>query len=148
MALTLIAVPKTANAFTFQKGTNTLSAGLGFSSYLPINIAYERGIYDINSTMSIGVGGIISNSIVGANNVFSIAAQCNYHFTGVDNFDFSGGAVLGFRSVSNHGGEFSFGLQAEAKYYFTDKFGVFLNFGIPFVSGFANYGMAGVVFKF
>lgn len=125
-------------------GLLQLNAGLGFSSWgVPVYIGVDYGIYK-----NITVGGELSfrsyddhwsgsdyhHSITG------ISANGNYHFNSLLNipsqFDLYGGLNLGFyiwNSPEHYEGSHSSGLglgcQVGGRYYFSDRFGVNLEFG-------------------
>ncbi len=158
-----------ASAQSFEKGDNVVSATVGLvSDYgLPISLTYERGIYDINDDMAIGVGATVgygfdseSTNIGGTGGKWKysnvlLGVNGNYHYTGVDKWDFFGGLLLGYdiasakwdgdydAPVSATSNEFVLGLNVGARYYFSESFAATATagFGISSVS-------IGVAYKF
>ncbi len=149
------------SAQTFSEGDNNVSLGIGFGDFgVPIQAYYEHGVYDISGDMSIGVGGTIGFASKSENyygfgeakySKVVFGALGNFHYTGVDRFDFTAGLVLGYESVnmkytpyttstvrtysSAHPSGFYLGLNVGAKYYITEQWAVFTNIG---------YGVANV----
>ncbi|MFI3321183.1 MAG: hypothetical protein R3Y50_01505 [Rikenellaceae bacterium] len=156
LVIALITTVSIASAQTFGKGDNVLSAtvGVGSDYGIPVTLGYERGVYDINSDMAIGVGGLIGfgaekESGVSCKN-FLLGAAANYHFTGVNNLDLMGGLILGINSasaktdgVSVSDSDLLLGLNVGARYYFSDAFGVQASLGF----GVSTLGL-GVCYKF
>ena len=126
------------------KGESQLNAGLGLSSWgLPVYVGLDYGVHP-----DITVGGELSfrsysDKIVGtkySHSIIGISGNGNYHFNRVLNipepWDFYAGLNLGFyvwNSPSGYAGSHSSGLglggQVGGRYYFSDKFGVNLEFG-------------------
>lgn len=158
------------SAQSFAKKDNVLgvNVGLGGSYGVPVSVNYERGIYDINKKMSIGVGGLIGYGGSSEKMAygkwkysnFLLGARGAWHYTGVKNLDLYAGLTLGYdvasakftwtdESMKAFGeptasaGGFLWGVYAGARYYFTKSFGVNAEVG---------YGLAylnlGVNFKF
>ena len=132
------------SAQSFENGTNVASVSVGFGTYgVPVSLSYEKGVYDINDVMSIGVGGVIGYGAeseklgLGKYNYsnFLIGAQGNYHYTGFEYLDIYGGLILGYNAASAKwkgegrdpnsasAGGILLGARAGARYYFTDNFG-------------------------
>lgn len=149
------------SAQTFRKGSQIVSANVGFGGYgIPITLNYEHGIYDINEDMSIGVGGMFgfatkSEGIIQTTGL-SLAAQGVYHYTGFDKFDLYASLDLGWNiataktkassgmpAISANAGGFLWGINLGARYYFTDNFAVKadLGYGLSYIS-------VGVSYKF
>ncbi|MFI3330760.1 MAG: hypothetical protein R3Y38_03060 [Rikenellaceae bacterium] len=159
VAVALLSV-STADAQTFQKGDNDISLGVGYGWGLPIEVSYERGVYDINETMSIGVGGTFG---------FATKKYSNYRFTDLffgvngmfhyfmwENWDLSAGVTLGYEAISaknvNTGDKVDssiyssgllFGFTANAKYYFNENWAVFAQAGYSIA-----YIKIGATYKF
>lgn len=160
LLIALVASTTISFAQSFKAGDNVATVNVGFcSSYgIPVNAYYERGIYDINDDMSIGVGGTIgwggTSSVVGLPDVseysitravatskiyynnFLFGAIGNYHYTGFNNFDLYAGLCLGLdvatssaHGVSASSAGFMSGINVGARYYFTDSFAANLEVG-------------------
>ncbi len=127
-----------ASAQTFQKGSNVASATLGVAGVgLPINLSYERGVYDINSDMSLGAGAKVS-FLLDAEDSFGLGLTAAYHYTGVEKLDLIGGLTLKLVPATN------LRLDIGARYYLSDTFGLVAMFDLGNSSG-LNLG---VCFKF
>jgi len=145
--LSLILVMATSALFAqcpIEKGKAQLNAGLGFSSWgVPVYVGFDYGVHP-----DITVGGEISfrsyeDKISGTNynhSVTGISGNGNYHFNTLlgipSNWDFYAGLNLGFyiwTSSSDYPGDHTSGLglgaQIGGRYYFSDKFGINLEFG-------------------
>lgn len=170
MAATLGSM-KSASAQSFKSGDNVISAGIGLGgSYgLPISLRYEKGVYDINSEMSIGVGGMLgygfdSDKVAGIGkwsySNLLLGATGTWHFTRFEKLDLSAGLTLGYDIASakwkyensehtsqevakSSAGGFLWGLNIDAKYYFTENFGAFVGVGYGL-----SYANVGVCYKF
>lgn len=138
-------------SFTYSYGQYALSdrstqlnLGLGFSDYgIPVYIGFDHGV-----SKDISVGGELSfrsytdnyHDINYALNVVGISANGNYHFNRVlnipRNWDLYAGLNIGFyiwNSPPGYYGSHTTGLglgaQLGGRYYFTNKFGINLEFG-------------------
>ncbi len=159
-----------ASAQSFAKGDNVIAATVGFGGGygLPVALSYEVGIVDINEKMAIGVGATVGygsdKESVDYGNGYSgkwkntnvlVGATGNYHYTGVDKFDFYGGIFLGYdvasckwegdfdAPVSASASAFLVGLNVGARYYFADSWAA------TAVAGFGISNLAvGVAYKF
>lgn len=160
-----------ANAQTFAKQDNVLglNVGIGGSYGVPVSLSYEKGIYDINDKMSIGVGGLIGYGSSSDNiqvgkwkySNFLLGARGAWHYTAVDKFDLYGGVMLGYDiasskftwsdpAMSDHydapsssAGGILWGAYAGARYYFTPTYGVNAEVGYGL-----SYLNIGVSYKF
>lgn len=153
------------SAQTFSKGDNVASAsvGVGGSYGVPVSLSYERGVYDINNKMAIGVGGLLgfgfdSEKFDGGkatSNHILLGARGAWHYTGFSSWDLYAGLTLGYNIVSSsvkydnplYSGEFDasssgllWGMHVGARYYFNEKFGVMgeLGYGV----GVLNLGVS------
>jgi outer membrane immunogenic protein len=127
------------------KGQSQINAGLGFSGWgVPVYVGVDFGVHE-----DITVGGELSfrsyhDSWSGTDynhTIFGIGANGNYHFNRVLNipkeWDLYAGLTLGYyiwgTSDASYGGTQSSGLglgaQVGGRYYFSQKFGVNLEFG-------------------
>jgi outer membrane immunogenic protein len=126
------------------KGQVQLNGGVGFSSDgVPVYVGLDYGVHP-----DITIGGELSyrshyDNVVGIHynySVIGISGNGNYHFNTIlnipRNWDFYAGANVGFFiwSYSNnyngtHSSELGIGGQIGGRYYFTDKFGINLEFG-------------------
>ncbi|MFV0484379.1 MAG: outer membrane beta-barrel protein [Bacteroidales bacterium] len=150
-----------------EPGEVQLNAGFGFSnSGLPVYGGVEFGVWD-----NISLGGLLSfrsdkdtyGGVSWKYNYTTIAAIGNYHFNELLNipsrFDFYAGVSLGYTifnsryngagaSIPYSGREGSglyFSGQVGGRYFFTDRFGLNLEFGGGnYVSG----GRLGITYKF
>lgn len=150
-----------ANA-QIQKGTNLADLGLGLSSYgTPIHLGFEHLI-----TNEIGVGLAVNYTSYKDNGYLNDykwsfiygGLKGNYHFNKVLNidskFDVYGGLTLGYWKATlkdenntynnSLGNSAFFSGQVGGRYFFTDKFNVFLEAGGGNISGLT----AGVSLKF
>lgn len=163
----LIASVTAISAQTFEKGAKLINVSVGFGGGLgiPVTINYEQGIYDINETSSIGVGGLfgfavksedIMTSKIRTSNVL-LTANASYHWTAIEKLDLYGRLDLGYNiasaktsstdsgmpSFSANASAFAYNFSVGARYYFTPKFASNLNLG---------YGMSifnlGVTYQF
>lgn len=157
-AFAMLCMVTTASAQTFANGSQVVSLGIGFGSDygIPVSISYEQGIYDINEKSSIGVGGYLGFASKSEDFAYGeykysdvfIAVSGNYHFTGVDKFDFYGGLRLGYDigsasvnwnssdleetwgdAYSASAGGLAYALVAGARYYFSDNWAANLELG-------------------
>jgi hypothetical protein len=144
---------------TLGKGGKQLNAGLGFSSWgVPVYVGLDFGVHE-----SITIGPKISfrsysDNFGGTrykNTLTVISFNGNYHFNKLFNLDPSwdiyAGASLGYYIWNNEADYFgaeSSGVRLEgqigARYFFTDNFGINLEFGGGYVSG----GGFGITYKF
>jgi len=126
------------------KGQVQLNAGLGFSSWgIPLYVGLDFGVHK-----DVTVGGELSfrsyrEDWEGDNyhhSVIGISGNANYHFNSLlnipTNWDFYAGLNIGFyiwNSPEEYGGGENSGVgiggQVGGRYYFTDKFGINLEFG-------------------
>jgi outer membrane immunogenic protein len=130
--------------YFLAKNQAQLNAGLGFSSWgLPVYVGFDVGVH-----RDISVGGELSfrsyNNKFQDNkyrhNIIGFSGNGNYHFNTVldipRQWDFYAGLNLGFyywNSDNDYDGDGSSGLglgaQVGGRYYFSDKFGINLEFG-------------------
>lgn len=161
--LGLISLFGIMNAQRVQKGEAQINAGIGFSNGwgMPIYAGFDYGIHN-----DITVGAEASfttekytGDIKGT--WFGIGVNGNYHFNTLfkipNKWDIYAGVTLAYNSFSYkyngsdydyYGGESSgvgFAGQAGARYYFTDHFGVNVEFGGGTI---ASGGKAGITYKF
>lgn len=149
---------------TLDKGSKQLNAGLGFSGWgTPVYIGADFGIHEaITVGPRLSYRKYSSNYLVGrySQSLTVISFNANYHFNSLlqlpSPWDLYAGLTLGYyiwsdvkwdNSAYNYGGNSSgLGLDAQigARYFFTDKLGVNLEFG----GGTASGGSFGVTFKF
>lgn len=126
------------------KGQAQFNAGVGFSSWgVPVYVGFDFGVHK-----DITIGAEFSFRSYHENyehykynhSVIGILANGNYHFNSLlnipTNWDFYAGLNLGFyfwNSPHDYPGSNSSGLglgaQVGGRYYFTDKFGINLEFG-------------------
>lgn len=171
-AAAMLCMVSAASAQTFDSGSQVLGLGIGVGGGygVPVTLSYEHGIHSFSNVSHIGVGGNISYGAhndsfsystgtvkYNYNNVI-IAAMANYHYTGVDKFDFYGGVHLGYDIVNSsvksntddYAGKYKadasgmfFGVRAGARYYFSDNWAASADLG---------YGLSilniGVAYKF
>jgi len=122
------------------KGGSQLNAGFGFSGYgVPIYAGVDFGV---SKDITLGIEGSFRSysEYWGSATVFGFLGNFNYHFNTImeipSAWDFYGGFNLGFYSWSfpndYHGSGNSglgLGLQVGGRYFFTNKFGINLEFG-------------------
>ena len=125
------------------KGDKQLNFGLGFSGHgLPVYAGMDFAVHD-----DITVGPEVNVNFGNDGNVsFSAIGRGDYHFNRIigipSNWDFYAGANLGFRV----GEEFKmrFGIQVGGRWYWSEKWGLNLEFG-----GGSTFGThAGLSMKF
>lgn len=145
----LLALTAMLSAQTFQKGDNVASVNVGvLGGYgIPVTIGYERGIYDFNEDMGIGLGASLGlgSATSGTSNVL-LTVDGRYHYAALASFDLYAGLSLGTNiacakdATVSH---FLWGIHVGSRYYFNDWLGANLQVG---------YGLAainlGVCFKF
>ena len=149
LALALIGLGTTASfAQTYSKGDNLVNAGIGLGGGFgtPIGLSFEHGFTDkisggayaayASKTVPFGFGGDFKYTYILA------AARASYHFDfGVENLDPYLGAILGYNAASvkwaggalppgtNAGGGVIYGGHAGARYFFSEKIGIFAEAG-------------------
>jgi outer membrane immunogenic protein len=130
------------------KGQSQFNLGVGFSSWgIPIYIGLDHGVHkDITiggefSFRSYNDGYYNRNRDYRYNqSIFGVSGNANYHFNSVLNipptWDFYAGLNIGFYHWSrrnDYPGRYNSGLglgaQIGGRYYFTDRFGLNLEFG-------------------
>ena len=153
--------------YALPVGGKQLNAGVGFSSWgIPIYVGMDFGVHK-----DISVGGELSFRSWNAGkyydlsktgfydysfSVFGIAANGNYHFNYLlkipKEWDFYAGVNLGIYILSSSNNVYAasyiapgVGLQVGGRYYFSDKFGINLEFGGGNVFG---GGKVGITYKF
>ncbi|MDP8226422.1 hypothetical protein D4R71_08715 [bacterium] len=127
-----------------NKGQAQFNAGVGLSSWgIPVYLGLDYGVHK-----DITIGGEVSFRSYHDNwsgqkynhSVIGISGNGNYHFNSLlkipTQWDFYAGLNIGFyiwNSPDNYAGSHSSGLglggQVGGRYYFTDKFGINLEFG-------------------
>lgn len=148
-------------AQSFEKGDNVagLNVGFGGGYGIPFSLSYERGVYNINSKMSIGAGGLLgygfsSDEVPGGKWSYSnilIGARGAFHYTAIQKLDLLAGLTLGYDVVSAKwkgqgpgfdasGSGVLWGIHAGARYYFTEQFGA--NAEIGYGVGYLNIGVS------
>lgn len=157
--LSFVALSFVANAQAIGSGESQVNAGVGLSGWgVPVYANYEYGFSDVISGGVEGSYRSFNEKYVGDSykySVLGIGAFANYHVNdllGVPApWDVYAGATLGYYSVSVDtdydgaiGSGLSFGGQVGARYYFSDKMGVNLEFnGGSVVTG----GKLGITIK-
>lgn len=170
VAAMLFATSVNAQSFANKDNVLGLTVGIGGGYGIPVSLQYERGVYNINNKMSIGVGGLVgyggkSSSVASLGkwrySNFLLGARGAWHYTGVKKLDLYAGLMLGYdvasakftwqdESLKNNypepttsAGGFLWSAYVGARYYFTKNFGINAELG---------YGMAylnlGIVYKF
>ncbi|WP_379085258.1 outer membrane beta-barrel protein [Pedobacter sp. UC225_65] len=128
-----------------KKGDKVLNAGLGFSSFAtPVYVGLEFGVHE-----DISVAGEVSYQSKsygwGKISAFGVSAKGNYHFNRIleidEKWDLYGGIGLNYYNFSNkydvsgytYSGKYDSGIgfdaQVGGRYFFSEKFGVNLEFG-------------------
>lgn len=136
----------TANAQNpIPAGTKFLNVGLGFSNHgVPIGVGMDFGI---GHDFSLGFDVTHRFNVEDYHANWGAAFNANYHFNRILNipssFDFYAGANIGAKFGHDDSG-LDLGLQVGGRYFFTNKFGINLQFG-----GGNNFsgGKVGVTFK-
>lgn len=148
---------------SLDKGAAQLNAGVGFSGWgIPVYVGVDYGV-----TNDITVGGEVSyrsKSEAYYNHTgIGVSVNGNYHFNRILNlpseFDLYAGLSLGYYhwsskykggdhgiylESSSYGSPLGFAVQVGARYFFTNNFGLNLEFGGGNVSG----GKFGITYKF
>lgn len=126
------------------KGRNQFNAGLGFSGWgVPIYLGFDFGVArDVSLGLEASIrsykeryDGIHYNSYV-----LGFSGNANYHFNRIleipSNWDFYAGLNIGFYGWASPNGYpgpynsgFGLGAQIGGRYFFSDKFGINLEFG-------------------
>lgn len=139
------------------KNKTQFNAGVGFSSWgIPVYIGLDYGVHQ-----DISVGGEISfqsyddnyKAIKYHHSVIGISGNANYHFNRIldipSNWDFYAGLNVGFyiwNSPNDYSGSHSSGLglggQIGGRYYFSQKFGLNLEFGGNNAFSSGKFGMS------
>ena len=143
-----------------QTGRAQLNVGVGFSDW---GTPFYLGV-DFSAARNVTLGGELSfrsydeswNNYYYRRSITGISGNANYHFNQVleipRNFDFYAGLNLGFYVWSaasngyqgNHSSGLGLGSQVGGRYFFTNKFGLNLEFGGG--NAFSG-GKAGITFK-
>ena len=151
-----------------QKGESQLNAGVGFASDFgtPFYLGFDYGVHP---DITVGAQASYASKDYGYGTYgnfkgtwFGIGANANYHFNTIlkfpNNWDLYAGATLAYNSFnydypnglnSNVFGATSSGVgfagQIGARYYFSENFGINVEFGGGTI---ASGGKAGVSYKF
>lgn len=168
--LTLLAIAFATVAFSQRvlKGESQVNAGVGFTSGwgVPFYGGFDYGVHkDVTVGAQVTYASTNKNFGFGSNEIkgtwFGIGANANYHFNTVfempNEWDVYAGLTLAYNSFSwDYPSSFpkaartgtnsgvGFAGQIGARYYFSDKFGVNLEFG---GGNIASGGKFGVSFK-
>ena len=157
----LFSINANAQETALAQGDNLISATVGFGNFTvsnigvpPVAVSYERIVSEFGGKWSIGVGGFggfFTQKYEGSIHNFggSVCAQGNVHFCPTEKWDIYAGLGLGYvgyttanRSVSVHVDGFAWTPELGARYFFSEKFGVNLQFGG------LGIGNVGVTFRF
>ncbi len=147
--------------FSTQSHIFHLGFGFGDKDEFPANatpslgISYEQGAIDNLGIGNLGLGGLLGVKYFYGDDLSSnltrmlVAGKATYHFNFVNSykFDFYLGALGGMyfwltdaTEISNSKTDFDFGAYAGIRYFFSDRFGVYLEAGYGL--GFLNGGVA------
>lgn len=143
-SLLCISLLLTAQSAPLEKGEKQLNFGLGFGGGLPAYVGADFAVHD-----DITVGPEVNINLDGFDYI-SIAGRADYHWNRLigipSNWDFYAGLNLGFViGFSGYSSELDLGAQIGGRYYWSDKWGINLEFG----GGTANVGgKIGVSMKF
>jgi outer membrane immunogenic protein len=139
------------------KGQAQFNAGVGLSSWgLPVYLGLDYGVHK-----DITIGGEFSfrsyhDNWTGhrySHSIMGISGNANYHFNYLldipTNWDFYIGPNIGFyiwNSPEDYGGSHTSGLeiggQIGGRYYFTDRFGINLEFGVGNAFSSGKFGIS------
>jgi outer membrane immunogenic protein len=128
------------------EGQTQLNAGVGISGWgVPVYLGFDYGIskdWSLGGQLSFQTDDSGYNGYHYDSTAIGISANGNYHFNRVlnipENFDLYGGASLTYYiwNYDNYNGHahpdntsLGLGLQVGGRYFFTDKFGINLEFG-------------------
>jgi outer membrane immunogenic protein len=159
ISLLLFSVLVTVASVAQEKPGTQLNAGLGLSSWgIPIYAGMDFGVAP---DITVGFEGSFRSynqnyTGIGASTIVGLAGNGNYHFNRLlkmpSKFDFYAGLNLGFYFWStprNYPGSgtsgIGLGAQVGGRYFFTDKFGLNLEFGGG--NAFAG-GKFGITYRF
>ncbi len=140
----IFALGKVFGSNALANGQSQFNAGVGFSSWgVPVYIGLDYGVH-----RNVTLGGEVSfqsyqdkyNDNKYDHSIIGISGNGNYHFNNVldipSNWDFYAGLGIGFyiwNSPDEYDGSHTSGLgvsgQLGGRYYFSEKFGVNLEFG-------------------
>lgn len=141
IAAAFLGMATAASAQTFENGSNVLTATVGCGVHgLPVTLTYERGVYEFAADHALGVGASLGFVSHDKSDYVLANALCNYHYTGVTNFDFYGGLRAGY---IGHESPFYLDFSAGARYYFNDSFAINADLGAG-----VSYLNVGVSYKF
>lgn len=164
LILFLVVTSSTVFGQRVMEGESQVNAGIGFTSGwgLPFYGGFDYGVHE---DITVGLQASYATRTYNAGtygdykaNWFGIGANGNYHFNTIlgipDNFDVYAGVTLAYNSLSynypngfagsNTGSGVGFAGQLGARYYFSDNFGINLEFG---GGNIASGGKIGISFK-
>jgi len=153
----IIAVTAVFAQSPIEKGRAQFNAGIGLSSWgIPLYLGLDYGVHP-----DITVGGEFSFRSYGndwsghryRHSIIGISGNANYHFNTIlnipSNWDFYIGPNIGFyiwNSPTDYEGSHTSGLgigaQIGGRYYFTEKFGINLEFGGANVFSGGKFGIS------
>lgn len=148
---TIIALTtKVATAQSFYNGANIAEVGVGLGGGYgtPLIVSYERGIFDLNSNFTAGVGGMLGVGVKNHSNDLRsrytlFGAVLNIHYCSFDRTDLFGGLTLGAEmqnlkdkstGVSSSYGDFLFDIHIGGRYYFNDYIAAMMQLGVGAVN--------------
>ncbi|CEN45687.1 Uncharacterised protein [Capnocytophaga canimorsus] len=149
----LFAVAMTSLAFgqRVEKGETQLNAGFGFNSGgfgLPVYAGVDYGIH--NDVTLGAVASYVSYKVIDTRATWmSVGVNVNYHFNTLlnipNNWDVYAGGTLAYNQFSEILSGVGFWGQLGARYYFTNRFGINLEFGGGDIT---TGGKIGISYKF
>ncbi len=141
IAALVISVGAASAQQSFAVGEKALTAGVGVGGWgIPLTVGYEQSVYEFAPDMNLGVGGNLGLSLHNDGTFVYAGAMANYHYTGVQNWDFFGGLALGYYTANDN--DASIDLNLGAKYYFNDAIALYGKFGMDI-----SYFTLGLSFK-
>ncbi len=145
LSLTLILITSLAySQSALYRGSNQLNLGMGFSdSGIPLYIGFDHSVLtDLTLGAELSYRGYNENwqNNYYVHNIIGISGNLNYHFNTLfgilPRWDLYAGANLGFYVwtspdgyTGNHSSNLGLGAQVGGRYYFSNSFGINIEFG-------------------
>tara|TARA_B100000809_G_scaffold211712_1_gene215450 strand:- start:445 stop:906 length:462 start_codon:yes stop_codon:yes gene_type:complete len=126
--LSIVTFAQNTGEAPLTAGQKQLNFGVGFSGYgIPTYIGLDFAVHN-----DITVGPVAKLIFDNGNVRFGALGRGDYHFNRIigipNNFDFYAGASLGVM-FGNNNTDFDFNLQVGGRYYWSEKWGINLEFG-------------------
>ncbi len=107
-------------------GDQTINASIGLGGHFnaPLSLSYENAIHEFAADHLLTVGGHLGF----ATGYTGLCAESNYHYTGVDKFDFYGGLRAGWNLASDNN-YFLYSAHIGSNYYVTPRLAIKMELG-------------------